>query len=196
MENLIQKAILTAMKAHEGEVRKGDGVTPYVLHPLEVGIIMSYYTYNPLPIASAILHDTVEHGKLTPEKIKEEFGEDVAAWIGLLTENKEIKDWQERKIEAVNRLKDNPAVAAIKAADALANMRDLFAAIKAQGQGVWKKFNADRELKLSYFRFIFDQLKAHLPAPLIEQYVAALKDLEYSHLLPAGEAEIGFKVKD
>ena len=53
MKNVIQKAILKAMEAHQGQVRKGDGKTPFVLHPLEVGIILSRYTSNEILITSA-----------------------------------------------------------------------------------------------------------------------------------------------
>ena len=48
------------MAVHQGEVRKGDGETPYVLHPLEVGITVSHYTTDEILIAGAILHDVVE----------------------------------------------------------------------------------------------------------------------------------------
>jgi len=79
MTNLIQKAILTAMKAHEGEVRKGDGEIPYIVHPLEVGITFSYYTTDVESlVACAILHDILENGKANYEEIKTEFGEDIA----------------------------------------------------------------------------------------------------------------------
>ena len=195
MENIIQKAIAAAITAHQGETRKGDGQTPYVLHPIEVGIMVSYYTVHPIPVAAAILHDTVEHGKLEIEKIKENFGEEVAEIVALLTEDKTIKKWEERKVEAIKRLGENQLALVIKSIDALSNMRDLFRTVKAEGQAAWKRFNAPKEEKLAYFRLIFDQAKSHLPSPLIEQYISALKDLEYSEYLPGKEAEIGFQAK-
>lgn len=192
MENLIQKAIAAALKAHDGEVRKGDGRTPYVLHPLEVGIVVSYYTLHPQFIAAAILHDTIEHGKLTREEIAREFGAETADLVALLTENASIADWTDRKFEAAKRAATDRAAAVIKAADAIVNMRDLFLAVRAGGAAVWERFNAPKEAKIAYFKLIFEETKAGLPAPLVEQYVSALKDLEYVDLLPGDRGEIGF----
>ena len=93
MNNIVQKAILTAMKAHEGQVRKGDGKTPYVLHPLEVGITLSHYTTVPALIAIAIMHDVVEDSKITVQELKQEFGSEISTGVELMTENKSIEKW-------------------------------------------------------------------------------------------------------
>ncbi len=193
MKNIIQKAILMAMEAHKGQVRKGDGKTPYVLHPLEVGILISNYTAHEDLITIAILHDVIEDGKIKEEKIKEEFGEDIAYGVSLMTENKNIKDWAERKGEHLRRLSDNKIIYLIKAVDALVNMRDLFRTIAEYGEKTWKKFNAPKESKLAYFEKILSDIKADLPPTLLENYVSALKDLQYSHLLEHKTEEIGFK---
>ena len=39
---VIEKAIMFATQAHEGQVRKGTD-RPYIVHPLEVGRIVSVY---------------------------------------------------------------------------------------------------------------------------------------------------------
>lgn len=195
MENLIQKAILKAMAVHEGQTRKGDGKTPYILHPLEVGLIIARYTTNEILISSAILHDVIESGKVSEEELKEEFGEEIATLVKYLTEDRTIKDWTERKKENLSRLANSLAAYIIRAADALANMRDLFLAVQSQGEGVWEKFNAPKEAKMSYFERILDDLKGDLPSDFIERYVSALKDLQYSHLLARQTSELGFKTE-
>jgi len=198
MNNLIQKAILMAMKAHQGEVRKGDGKTPYIVHPLEVGITFSYYSTNDeASIACAILHDILENGKENYEAIKVEFGEEIANIVQALTEDKSIKDWVERKNENINRLRNfkinNFRIAYhLKVIDSLVNMKELLFSIKSQGQEVWQKFNAPKEQKMQYFEVILNDLRQELPNVLLEKYVATLKDLEYAHLLVAKNEEIGF----
>jgi guanosine-3',5'-bis(diphosphate) 3'-pyrophosphohydrolase len=189
--NLIQKAILTAMKAHEGQVRKGDGQTPYILHPLEAGIILSNYTTNEDLVSIAILHDVIEDGNINYEEIKDSFSEEIADAVNLLSEDKSIKDWQERKTENLARLSSNMAIYIIKAVDALVNMKDLFYAIETYGEGVWERFNASKEMKMQYFERILKDTKASLPIDLLEKYVSTLKDLQYSHLLPK-QNKIGF----
>lgn len=193
MENLIKKAIVRAMACHEGQVRKGDGKTPYFLHPLEVGIILAHYAISDSTIAAAILHDTIEDGKITLEQINAEFGEEAGDLVSALTENKNIADWVKRKEENIGRLQNNKIAYIIKAVDALVNMRELFAAIKTEGPGVWARFNAPREYKMNYFQKILGDLKGDLPTDLLENYVCALKDLQYSDLVADKSGEIGFR---
>ena len=193
MANLIQEAILKAMAVHQGEVRKGDGETPYVLHPLEVGITVSHYTTDEILIASAILHDVVETGKVTTQEIQNEFGDGVDDVVGRLTEDQSIKDWAERKGENLRRLNDLKVAYFIRAVDSLVNMKDLFAAIQSHGQNVWDKFNAPRGHKISYFEKVLEDIKEELPRSLLEKYVSALKDLQYSHLIASPGSEIGFR---
>jgi len=189
--NLIQKAILTVIKAHEGQVRKGDGKTPYVLHPLEAGIILSSYTTSEALISIAILHDVIEDGNVNYEEIKDNFSEEIADGVKLLTQDKSIKNWEECKVENLARLSQNMTIYIIKAVDTLLNMRDLFRTIETQGESVWERFNASKELKMQYFEKILQDTKTNLPIDLLEKYISALKDLQYSHLLPK-ENKIGF----
>jgi len=192
MQNLIQKAILKALVAHAGQVRKGDGKTPYVLHPLEVGIILSRFTSSEVLISAAILHDVVEDGNVGIDDIKVEFGEEVKLDVAALTEDKNITDWAERKVDNLNRLLNNKTAYIIKAVDALVNMRDLFTAIESGGEAVWKKFNAPKELKMQYFERILNDIKTDMPNDLLKEYVSALKDLQYSHLLVSNRSDLGF----
>jgi myo-inositol-1(or 4)-monophosphatase len=193
MTNLIQKAIILAMKAHEGQYRKGDEKVPYVLHPLEVGIILSRFTDNENLIVAAILHDVVEDTDIELESIKSEFGEDIAKLVEILTEDKSIEDRTQRKTQYLNRLVNYKVAYMIKAVDALTNMQDLFALIREHGQAGWTYFKSSPDFLMFYYRRILDDLRHDLPNSLIEQYVSALKDLEYSHLLPNDKGELGFK---
>ena len=56
---MIQRAIAFATKAHDGQLRKGT-MRPYILHPLEVGVIVARMTEDEEVISAAILHDTIE----------------------------------------------------------------------------------------------------------------------------------------
>ena len=79
---MIDKAITFATKAHEGQFRKGTKL-PYIVHPLEVGVIVSRMTQDKEVIAAAILHDTLEDCKeVTFSTLCQEFGERVAVALG------------------------------------------------------------------------------------------------------------------
>ena len=74
---MINKAIAFAVKAHEGQPRKGTEI-PYIFHPLEVGMIVSRITDDEEVIAAAVLHDTVEDcDTVTLDNIRKEFGDRV-----------------------------------------------------------------------------------------------------------------------
>ena len=72
VENIINKAILFATEAHKGTVRKGSKL-PYILHPLEAGVIVSSMTNDENVIAAAILHDVLEDTDVTYEELKKEY---------------------------------------------------------------------------------------------------------------------------
>jgi len=153
---------------------------------------LSRYTSNETLIASAILHDVVEDGNVAMEDLKNDFGEEVAGIVSALTEDETIKDWSERKGENLARLSNFKAAYVIKAVDALVNMQDLFTAIENDGESVWKKFNAPKEMKMQYFEKILEDLKTEMPGELLKEYVSALKDLEYSHLIANNKSDFGF----
>lgn len=74
MGEILNKAIVYAVKAHNGQVRKGTQV-PYILHPLEAASIVGTLTTDEKVIAAAVLHDVVEDTAATTECIQEAFGE-------------------------------------------------------------------------------------------------------------------------
>ena len=77
---VIEKAIMFATQAHEGQVRKGTD-RPFIVHPLEVGRIVASMTEDEEIISAAILHDTIEDcEEITEEVICREFTKRVAEW--------------------------------------------------------------------------------------------------------------------
>ena len=104
---MIDKAIAFATRAHEGQVRKGTS-RPFILHPLEVGKIVSSMTDDEEVISAAILHDTIEDcDGVTQEMLCEEFTERVASLVAQESEDKS-KTWMERKSVTIAHLKVAP----------------------------------------------------------------------------------------
>lgn len=189
--NLVEKAIIKAIELHKGQVRKGDNKIPYIVHPLEVGILVARHTSNPQLVAGAILHDVVEDCQYSLENIEEEFGVEVKNLVSFLTENKEIADWAERKWENIKRLRENQDAYFIKSIDALANMQSLISALEEEGSIVWSRFNAPKGQKMDYFKLILQDTEQFIPKTVITEYVSVLKDLEYSEFLEKKSA-LGF----
>lgn len=192
MSQLIQKAILRAIELHKKQVRKGSENIPYVVHPLEVAIILSRFTNDENLIVSALLHDTLEDCDYSKDSLIEEFGENVSYFVELLTEDKSINDYWERKTKGLDKVKENKTALAIKAIDSLVNMKDLIVSIKDRGEETWSLFNGAKEMKMDYFRIILDIAKEAMPAELLADYVSVLKDLEYSDKFTEGTS-LGFR---
>ena len=109
--DIFDKAVIFAVKAHSGALRKGTG-TPYILHPLEVAAIAGTLTKDPEILAACVLHDTVEDTKTTMEDIVSAFGERVAKLVASETEDKRgdmppSDSWQIRKEESLRELKES-----------------------------------------------------------------------------------------
>ncbi len=85
----IRKALDFAIKAHSGQKRKSG--EDYVIHPILVATITSYFNDSEDVIIAAILHDVVEDTEYTIWYIKDEFGSEVANLVEGLTKIVEIR---------------------------------------------------------------------------------------------------------
>ena len=86
----IKNALDFAIKAHTGQKRKSG--EDYVIHPILVATITSYFTNEESVIIAALLHDVVEDTNYTIYYIKDKFGEEVAHLVEGLTKIVEIRD--------------------------------------------------------------------------------------------------------
>jgi len=86
----IQRALNFAIKAHKGQKRKSG--EDYVIHPILVAVITSFFNNDEDVIIAALLHDVVEDTLYTLEDIKNEFGNSVANLVEGLTKIVQIRD--------------------------------------------------------------------------------------------------------
>ncbi|MBQ9438871.1 MAG: bifunctional (p)ppGpp synthetase/guanosine-3',5'-bis(diphosphate) 3'-pyrophosphohydrolase, partial [Lachnospiraceae bacterium] len=80
---LIEKAYKLAAKAHEGQLRKSG--EPYIIHPLNVAIILADLEMDKETIVAGLLHDVVEDTGISLQAIEQEFGSDVALLVDGVT---------------------------------------------------------------------------------------------------------------
>jgi (p)ppGpp synthase/HD superfamily hydrolase len=105
--------------------------------------------YADVTLAAALLHDVVEDSDTTVEELRAEFGEEIADLVAALSDDESIEDYRERKDEHRARVAaaDGEALP-IYAADKLANMTTLHAAIAAEGIKVADEYDVPLGLKL------------------------------------------------
>ena len=140
----ITEAIKFALIAHEGQKRNDN--RPFIVHPLSVAFILQSAGYREEVVIAGILHDVVEDTKFTEQDIKEQFGEEIAALVMGVTEDKTIKDWSVRKQGYLDHLKTASAeVKALSAADLLDNRRSIFSNLENNNAAIWSTFSASPE---------------------------------------------------
>src|SRR6266513_3748162 len=126
---IIRKAYEYAQNYHAGQTRaSGD---PYLVHPLEVALILAEMKIDPAAIVAGLLHDSVEDTLVTVVDIRKEFGEQVAHIVEGVTKISAI-DFATREEQQAENLRkmmlamvDDIRVVLIKLADRLHNMRTL-----------------------------------------------------------------------
>jgi RelA/SpoT family (p)ppGpp synthetase len=86
----IRKALEFGIKAHEGQKRKSG--EDYIIHPILVAVITSFFEKDEDVITAAILHDVVEDTAYTIDYIKENFSQEVANLVEGLTKIVNIRE--------------------------------------------------------------------------------------------------------
>ncbi|MEM4336583.1 MAG: bifunctional (p)ppGpp synthetase/guanosine-3',5'-bis(diphosphate) 3'-pyrophosphohydrolase [Candidatus Woesearchaeota archaeon] len=181
----IKKAYEIAREVHKNEKRASG--EPFINHPLEVANLVADFKMDVESVCAALLHDVVETDKTMLEKIKKEFGEDVAILVDGMTKITELKS-KGRDIyqaESIRKMLMATAkdirVIIIKLLDKLHNMRTL------------DYLPEEKQRRIS-------QEVMDVYAPLayrlgIEKVKEELENLAFKYLEPQKYAEIEAKVK-
>jgi guanosine-3',5'-bis(diphosphate) 3'-pyrophosphohydrolase len=176
----LDKAYQFAVACHSGQSR--DSGEPYVVHPLNVALILAEMNMDLVSIETGLLHDVIEDSGVGVEELRKNFGEEVARCVDGVTKLSKLKfyDREERQAESVRKMLlamvDDVRVVIVKLADRLHNMRTL---------GV---LSAERRQRIS-------QTTIEIYAPIAHRMGMGkirgeLEDLAFSYLDPEEYAEI------
>ena len=124
---LLQRAYDVAAAKHEGQQRKsGD---PYITHPLAVATILAELGMDTTTLVAALLHDTVEDTDYSLDKLRAEFGEEVAHLVDGVTKLDKVEFGNAAEAETIRKMvvamARDPRVLVIKLSDRLHNMRTM-----------------------------------------------------------------------
>ena len=161
MKDLVSEAITFAAKAHDG-MRRRKTEAPYLLHPMEVAVIIGTMSENQELISAGILHDVVEDAGVCIEEIGEKFGARVMELVASETENKRENlppedTWRIRKEESIEKLRcaNDTDIMMLWIADKLSNIRTIYRDFLNEGASVWDKFHqSDIKAQAWYYRSI------------------------------------------
>ncbi|RME78459.1 bifunctional (p)ppGpp synthetase/guanosine-3',5'-bis(diphosphate) 3'-pyrophosphohydrolase [Candidatus Woesearchaeota archaeon] len=172
--DLIKKAYHFASQAHEGQKRSTG--EDYFIHPLSVARILAGMRADTATICAALLHDTVEDTSTSLDKVRKEFGDEIATLVEGVTKTPYDKfaTKEEGQAEYIRKLllamTNDVRVMLIRLADRLHNMRTLSAfrdekrkriaketleiyAPIAHKLGVWRIKGELEDLSLRYIDF-------------------------------------------
>lgn len=126
---LITKAFNLAKEKHKGQVRNSG--EEYIVHPVEVSIILASLEMDDQTICAGIMHDVLEDTDFSREEMVEEFGDEITSLVDGVTKLKNLKykTKEETQIESIRKMvlamANDIRVIIIKLADRLHNMRTL-----------------------------------------------------------------------
>jgi (p)ppGpp synthase/HD superfamily hydrolase len=175
-----ERAIALAVRAHHGQVRKGDGETPYVVHPVTVALILSRYTDDEDTIIAGLLHDVLEDTDLGEAEIGT-LGDKVLAMVRDVTEpDLPGLSWDTRKLRYLRKLERAPRGSLLVAcADKIANLISMIAAHASQGDTVWERFHATVGQRLAFYRQVHDTVRGAWPTcPVLRELANRLEEAE------------------
>ena len=130
-EAILAHAFEFANAAHKGVTRKSG--EPYILHPIEVAIILADLRMDVDTLCAALLHDTVEDTDVTPEDVEREFNAQVRQLVEGVTKitRIEVESLSDKQVATIRKMfvamSKDIRVIVIKLADRLHNMRTLAA---------------------------------------------------------------------
>lgn len=126
---LVLRAARFAAWKHRDQRRKGKDKEPYINHPLELAHVLWFEggVDDPVVLAAALLHDTIEDTQTTLQELQGEFGGRVAQIVMEVTDERSL-NWRVRKKLQVSRARlSSPEAKQVKLADKICNLRSMVA---------------------------------------------------------------------
>lgn len=128
-EDLLRRAYVVSAHEHKNQIRSSG--EPYLVHPIAVAMILAEMKLDEVSIATGLLHDVLEDGAITKERLEDLFGEDVAHLVDGVTKIGKFAFTSREAQQAETFRKmllamtDDLRVILVKLADRLHNMRTL-----------------------------------------------------------------------
>jgi guanosine-3',5'-bis(diphosphate) 3'-pyrophosphohydrolase len=211
-ESLLRRAYVVSAHAHRNQLRVSG--EPYLVHPLNVAMILAEMRLDEVSIATGLLHDVLEDTGMSKERLQELFGPDVAHLVDGVTKigrfNFTSREAQQAETfrKMLLAMTDDLRVILVKLADRLHNMRTLEhlpeekrRAIAAETMEIYAPL-ANRlgmgkvkgELEDLSFRFLFPQEHLQLSAAIDERLKESAASVErIRHELLAKMAAAGIE---
>jgi (p)ppGpp synthase/HD superfamily hydrolase len=121
------RALEFAARKHRDQRRKGEGAAPYINHPIAVAAVVAGTggVDDPVTLAAAVLHDTVEDTETTLAELERAFGAEVREVVDEVTDDKELAKAERKRLQIEHTPSASRRAKELKLGDKICNIRDL-----------------------------------------------------------------------
>ena len=125
MELVLQAAAFAAEK-HRLLRRKDAEASPYINHPIQVAyILVRADVEDPVVLASALLHDTIEDTETTHDELEIVFGHEIANIVVECSDNKSLTKLERKQAQIDHAGHLSKRAKLVKIADKISNVSDI-----------------------------------------------------------------------
>src|ERR1019366_7570433 len=126
---LVLRATAFAGSKHRDHRRKDAEESPYINHPIALADVLwnEGGVRDPLVIAAALLHDTIEDTNTTRAELRRLFGAKIAGIVGEVTDDKRLPKERRKELQIEHAAHISKSAKLVKLADKICNLRDILA---------------------------------------------------------------------
>jgi guanosine-3',5'-bis(diphosphate) 3'-pyrophosphohydrolase len=126
---LVIRAVEFAARKHRMQRRKDTDASPYINHPIALMHVLCIdgSINEPIILAAAALHDTIEDTETTEEELRATFGEEIAQIVIEMTDDKSLPKGERKRLQIEHAHQATREGAMVKLADKICNLRDVAA---------------------------------------------------------------------
>jgi guanosine-3',5'-bis(diphosphate) 3'-pyrophosphohydrolase len=120
-------ALRFAAEKHRDQRRKDTARSPYINHPIAVAEILWRVgeVRDPVTLAAALLHDTIEDTGTSPDEVRTRFGEEILSLVLEVTDDKSLSKEKRKELQVETAPHKSLRARQIKLADKISNVIDV-----------------------------------------------------------------------
>jgi (p)ppGpp synthase/HD superfamily hydrolase len=180
----LARAHRLAAQAHAAQHRPSDGA-PFLEHVVEVAVSLHDAGFDEDLVAAGLLHDAVERGTLTEERLRSAMGNSIASLVLALTEDGDIESFARRKEALRGKVRaGGDRAVTIFAADKLSDIRGLRRGIDRFGDSVEARIGTSIDDMADHYRASVEMIETSDPelefVPALRAELRTVAALEHS----------------
>jgi guanosine-3',5'-bis(diphosphate) 3'-pyrophosphohydrolase len=123
---IVLKAAAFAAEKHRNGRRKDEEASPYINHPIQLAyILVQADVEDPVVLAAALLHDTIEDTNTTQDELEIVFGYEIANIVAECSDDKRLSKLERKQAQIDHAAGISRKAKLVKIADKIANVSDI-----------------------------------------------------------------------